>query len=114
LDRPTDPPPKNSITADVVILGAGVAGLAAASELASAGVPVTVLEARNRVGGRIYTLHPADIEFPVELGAEFVHGRPPELLSLLHNASAPLRKAGGSDKVDALTASRTLSANKAT
>ena len=46
LDRPAD-----ITTTDVVIIGAGVAGLAAANELASAGRRVTVLEARDRVGG---------------------------------------------------------------
>jgi phytoene dehydrogenase-like protein len=43
-------------TVDVVIIGAGVAGLAAGRRLTEAGVRVTVLEARNRIGGRIHTL----------------------------------------------------------
>ena len=82
---------------DVLIIGAGVAGLAAAAEVASSGRRVTVLEARDRIGGRILTLHPDGTDFPIELGAEFVHGRPPELLRLLQDANAPLQNVGGAD-----------------
>jgi len=82
---------------DVLILGAGVAGLAAAAELASSGRRVTVLEARDRIGGRILTLHPDGTDSPIELGAEFVHGRPPELLRMLQEANAPLQNFGGTD-----------------
>jgi monoamine oxidase len=81
----------------VLIVGAGVAGLSAAAELASAGRAVTVLEARDRIGGRIFTLHPDDSDAPVELGAEFVHGRPPELLRLLDEAGATLLSVEGVD-----------------
>lgn len=70
----------------VVLLGAGAAGLAAARRLADAGAQVTVLEARDRVGGRISTLRPVPGEPAIELGAEFIHGRPPELLDLTHRA----------------------------
>src|SRR2546421_12059347 len=60
---------------DVIIIGAGVAGLAAALELAEEGVSVQILEARPRIGGRIFTLQPAGfVGVPIELGAEFVHG----------------------------------------
>ncbi len=65
----------------VLILGAGIAGLAAAVTLAEAGHGVTILEASDRVGGRIRTAHPDG--YAVELGAEFIHGKPPELLALL-------------------------------
>jgi monoamine oxidase len=81
----------------VLIIGAGVAGLAAANALASSGRQVTILEARDRIGGRIFTLHPGEVNFPVELGAEFVHGRPPELLDLLRDANTNLQHAGGVD-----------------
>jgi len=56
----------------VVVVGAGVAGLAAASRLVTAGLGVVVLEARDRVGGRVWT----DRRFgaPVDLGASWVHG----------------------------------------
>src|SRR5579864_3375365 len=69
---------------DVVIIGAGAAGLTAARELSSAGLRVLVIEARDRIGGRIFTHHAPD--YPVELGAEFIHGRPPETFDLVKKA----------------------------
>ncbi|HYX40386.1 MAG TPA: FAD-dependent oxidoreductase, partial [Pyrinomonadaceae bacterium] len=69
--------------ADVLIIGAGAAGLAAARELGRAGFGVIVLEARARLGGRIYTQHENNEAAPVELGAEFVHGKPPEILEIV-------------------------------
>jgi len=66
---------------EVLVIGAGMAGLTAARTLAEAGVSVTVLEARNRVGGRILTQHIGNET--IELGAEFIHGRPPELWALI-------------------------------
>jgi monoamine oxidase len=68
---------------DVIVIGAGAAGLAAASRLAAHDVDVTVLEARDRIGGRIWTLQPGALQVPVELGAEFLHGETPELESIL-------------------------------
>src|SRR5262245_34193450 len=65
---------------DVAIVGAGAAGLAAAHALDSGGARICIVEARERVGGRIYTCHAADLDAPVELGAEFVHGLPDELI----------------------------------
>jgi monoamine oxidase len=70
----------------MIVIGAGVAGLAAARALAEAGASVLVLEARDRVGGRLLTEHPEDVSAPLELGAEFIHGRPPELLALIEEA----------------------------
>jgi monoamine oxidase len=67
---------------DVLIVGAGAAGLAAARALSVARFSVTVLEARNRIGGRIHTHWDPASEAPIELGAEFVHGKPPETLNL--------------------------------
>jgi monoamine oxidase len=58
----------------VIVIGAGVAGLAAAAKLADAGVETLVLEARDRIGGRVHTHHELGFEAPIELGAEFVHG----------------------------------------
>lgn len=61
---------------DVIVIGAGAAGLAAAAELAAARRSVLVLEARDRIGGRIWTHHEPGLPVPVELGAEFIHGQP--------------------------------------
>jgi monoamine oxidase len=69
--------------ADVLVVGAGIAGLAAAERLAAAGRRVLVLEARDRIGGRIHTAHDPDLDVPVELGAEFVHGHPSELMEVI-------------------------------
>jgi len=81
--------------ADVLIIGAGAAGLMAACSLAKAGKKVTVLEARDRCGGRIYTLD-SDPRFKaVELGAEFVHGDLPITLKLLNEAGIPYYAAMG-------------------
>ena len=73
-----------SPVADVIVVGAGIAGLAAMQGLAAAGMNVLVLEARERLGGRIFTQHHNG--YPVELGAEFVHGRPPEMLEIIRSA----------------------------
>ena len=72
----------------VMVVGAGVAGLAAARELASHGSDAVVLEARDRCGGRILTVHDPDSPVPLELGAEFVHGVHPELWSALRESNA--------------------------
>jgi monoamine oxidase len=71
---------------DVVIVGAGVAGLAAARRLTEAGRSVVVLEARDRIGGRIYTIRDERTPLPIELGAEFVHGSADEVVEIARNA----------------------------
>jgi monoamine oxidase len=73
---------------DALIIGGGIAGLTAARHLTGAGLHVTLLEARDRLGGRIYT--ESTDEFPVELGAEFVHGRPDEILALAAEGATPI------------------------
>src|SRR5436190_2949401 len=71
---------------DVVVVGAGAAGLMAARELMRAGKRVVVLEASHRVGGRVLTLFESRAGVPIELGAEFVHGDAPVTTRLLDEA----------------------------
>jgi monoamine oxidase len=77
---------------DVIVIGGGVSGLAAARELARAKQRVILLEARPRLGGRIHTIRPSGWPQPVELGAEFIHGGNPDLWGLVKRAHARPRK----------------------
>ena len=72
--------------ADVIIIGAGAAGLMAAYYLSKTGKQVLMLEARNRTGGRIHTVYGEPFSNYAELGAEFVHGDLPVTLQLLKEA----------------------------
>jgi polyamine oxidase len=56
----------------IVVVGAGMAGLAAARRLADAGMDITVLEARDRIGGRMWT--DTSLGVPIDLGAAWIHG----------------------------------------
>jgi len=71
---------------DCIVVGAGIAGLAAARALINAGKRVAVLEARPRTGGRLHSIRAEGCDLPIELGAEFIHGKPPELLDLVSEA----------------------------
>jgi monoamine oxidase len=82
---------------DVLVIGAGAAGLAAARDLSDAGLTVSILEARDRIGGRIYTIRPSGFGLPIELGAEFVHGRPPETFAIAGAARLTLVERTGAD-----------------
>ncbi len=87
---------------DTLIIGAGAAGLAAAAELAASGQSVLALEARDRVGGRIWTRPEPGLAVPIELGAEFIHGEPDDTFELMHrfgvavvDTHGPIGPAGG-------------------
>lgn len=81
-------PATNSSThSDILIVGAGAAGLLAARDLARAGTSVTVLEARERIGGRVHTFTPPGFSQPLEAGSEFLHGAVPLSRALLKEAS---------------------------
>jgi monoamine oxidase len=74
---------------DVLIIGAGAAGMAAAADLAAAGQhSALVLEARDRIGGRIWTRREPDFPAPIEMGAEFIHGKVASTFELLKKAGA--------------------------
>lgn len=77
---------QSPLKADVAIVGAGVAGLAAMRELERRGIRTHVLEARDRIGGRIHTIRDPRVPHPIELGAEFVHGEAAEVVDLARDA----------------------------
>jgi monoamine oxidase len=87
--------PQDDRDCDVAIIGAGAAGLAAARLLTRQGLSVEVIEARDRVGGRLLTIHPPTSPIPIELGASFVHGKPPETMALVQAANATLYELDG-------------------
>lgn len=68
--------------ADVIVIGAGVAGLTAARDLSRAGRSVLLIEARDRTGGRVFTKRENGFGYPIELGAEWIanEGQVPDLL----------------------------------
>jgi monoamine oxidase len=87
-------------SADVIVVGAGVAGLTAARRLAEAGLRVVILEARDRIGGRIWTVH-APNGAPVELGAEFIRGVPRATFDLVKAANLETVEVGGKQWIQA-------------
>lgn len=105
---PPDPAPSSSIkgsldgilpgTADVLVIGAGVAGLAAARELAAASLKVVVLEARDRVGGRIWT--DTSLGAPIDMGAAWIHGHKGNPLVALAGEMKLETRASSWDRVD--------------
>lgn len=80
---------------DTLIVGAGAAGLVAAAELSRQRGTVCLLEARDRVGGRIFTRREPGVTLPIELGAEFIHGRAPATLGWLAKSNTAIVDAHG-------------------
>lgn len=82
------------MASEIVIIGAGASGLMAAACLARKGYRVTVVEARDRIGGRVYTLENF-FSLPAEAGAEFIHGRQPLTMSLMEESRINMRQLSG-------------------
>ena len=82
---------------DVVIFGAGFAGLTAARALSHAGARVVVVEARSRIGGRVHTLSEPPLSAPIETGAEFIHGEVAELGEAIRGAGVDTAEIPGKD-----------------
>src|SRR5258706_15356750 len=80
---------------DAIIIGAGASGLMAGRELSRAGMSVLVLEARDRLGGRIFTFSGNGFTVPVEAGAEFIHGDVPVTIGVLNEYKIPFTETAG-------------------
>src|SRR5215831_5552077 len=83
------------LNADIIVVGAGGCGLNAARILSKKGKKVLVLEARDRIGGRIFTMQPGEFSQAVEMGAEFIHGNLRTTLRLLRKAKIPVLEMHG-------------------
>ena len=80
---------------DILIIGAGAAGLFAAGKLAEKGFRVALLEATGRAGGRIATLTQNEYGTAIETGAEFIHGGAKFTLELLDKANLNYHRVEG-------------------
>lgn len=87
----------------VIVIGAGLAGLAAARDLQAAGIEVVVLEARDRIGGRIWTSH-AWKDLPMDMGASWIHGTAGNPISEIADAAGIARVKTSYDRALALDA----------
>ncbi len=79
----------------IIIIGGGAAGLMTAYELSKHKHTVIILEAKNRLGGRIHTINDSSFSQPIEMGAEFIHGNLPLTLSLLNEAGIAYHTTAG-------------------
>lgn len=80
---------------DVIVVGAGIAGLAAARELGRGGLSVCLLEARDRIGGRIFSVQDTTFNSDIPLGVEFIHGMPGEIWTPLQESGIEIQEIGG-------------------
>lgn len=80
---------------DVIVIGAGAAGLMAGAELAEHGLKIKVVEARGRIGGRVHTVYDPRTPFPVELGAEFIHEGADTTHALLKEGNLAIHEVDG-------------------
>lgn len=80
---------------DILVIGAGAAGLITARELSKKGKRVLILEARNRIGGRIMPLNESDFGYAAQGGAEWIHGDAPITKALVKEAELTLIPEGG-------------------
>jgi monoamine oxidase len=80
---------------DIIVIGAGMAGLAAAVTLGRSGLSVLILEARDRIGGRVLTHADESSGIAIELGAEFIHGFAPEIWEPLQRANVSVTEVEG-------------------
>jgi polyamine oxidase len=104
-------PPLGTMTGEVnsvIVVGAGAAGLTVGNALTGAGVPTVVLEARDRVGGRIHTVELGSV--PVDLGASWIHNPQDnplsDLASSLGVAQVPFEAFDDASGWDATTGDR--------
>src|SRR5262249_21173904 len=81
-------------SAEIIIIGAGAAGLAAAHSMADSWLSVVVLEARDRIGGRISSIRPFGTRAVLEGGAEFVHGQSESLWQVIRSISVTTDEVG--------------------
>lgn len=88
-------PRSTPVITDVLVIGAGAAGLAAAAVLERRGKSALVLEARDRIGGRIWSHREPGLPVPIELGGEFVHGLSKATFAVLEQAGAAAVDTGG-------------------
>ena len=79
----------------IIIIGAGAAGLMAAYELSKHNKNIILLEAKNRLGGRIHTVYDPAFSQHLETGAEFIHGNLPLTFCLLKEAGIPYHTISG-------------------
>ena len=84
-----------SESVDVAIIGGGIAGLSASACISRAGLSVALIEGRDRLGGRIHTLVGRSLPVPLELGAEFIHGKPSQIWDIVRENSLPASEVAG-------------------